>query len=81
MRAVIRKGVEMILKDDVNIPTCGDNEVLVRVKAGAINPVDYKLRWPLTGPVVGIDFSGVVEKLGSRWKMRSMEQRKVVWQK
>ena len=43
MHAVIRKGVEMILKDDVNIPTCGDNEVLVRVKAGAINPVDYKL--------------------------------------
>ena len=46
------------------VPTCGRNEVLIRVKAAAINPVDYKLGRML-GPVAGLDVAGVVESVGS----------------
>jgi len=46
------------------VPTCGRGEVLIRVKAAAINPVDYKLGRML-GSVVGLDVAGVVESVGS----------------
>jgi len=41
-------------------PTPGSGMVLVRVKAAAINPVDYKFGKGILGPLVGQDFSGVV---------------------
>lgn len=66
MRAVIRSGGDMTLKEDYNVPKYGDTEVLVKVMASAINPIDYKLRWPIGGPVVGIDFSGIIEQVGSK---------------
>jgi len=66
MRAVVRKGGDRVFKDDFAVPSCGAQEVLVRVKAAAINPVDYKLRWPIIGTVVGKDFSGVIEELGAK---------------
>ena len=66
MRAVVRQGGDMIFKDNYAIPACGDKEVLIRVQAGAINPVDYKLRWPIVGPVVGNDFAGIIEQVGSK---------------
>ena len=46
------------------VPSCGRNEVLIRVKAAAINPVDYKLGRML-GSVVGLDVAGVIESVGS----------------
>lgn len=53
------------------IPKFGKNELLIHVKAGAINPVDYKVRtcnipfyrW-FVQPTVGRDFSGVIVDLG-----------------
>ena len=50
------------------IPNCGPNDVLIKVKAAAINPVDYKLFWPLAHLVVGFDFAGTIDKLGSKVK-------------
>ena len=52
------------LDESFKVPTCGRGEVLVRVKAAAINPVDYKLGRML-GPVVGLDVAGVIENVGS----------------
>ena len=51
-------------------PTVGDYDLLVRVKATGINPVDYKIRKSRNAqnsPVIlGWDASGVIEKLGSK---------------
>ena len=66
MRAVVRQGADMIFKDNYATPAFGEREVLIRVQAGAINPVDYKLRWPIVGPVVGNDFAGIIEQVGSK---------------
>ena len=59
---------------EVPQPNAGDGEVLIRVRAAGLNPVDYKLRqplgrlvWPLDLPVVaGSELSGVVESIVSR---------------
>jgi NADPH:quinone reductase-like Zn-dependent oxidoreductase len=56
----------------ISIPKFGSNELLVQVKAAALNPVDYKIktinlpfyRW-FAEPTVGRDFSGVVIDVGS----------------
>lgn len=59
--------------DDIPVPQIADDELLVKVHAASVNPIDWKVRegWmksmnlhklPLT---LGQDFSGVVEKSGS----------------
>jgi len=40
-------------------------DILIKVKSAAINPVDYKLPRFVGGKVVGIDVSGIVEKIGT----------------
>ena len=73
MRAmVIRKfgGPEVFEKQEIPTPEPGPNEVLVKVYATSINPVDYKIRqagsWAGVKPpaVIGYDVSGVVEATG-----------------
>jgi len=60
----------MRFSNEVPKPSCGPNSLLIRVKAAAINPVDYKIpKIPILGHIkngkpVGIDFSGVVETVG-----------------
>jgi alcohol dehydrogenase len=57
---------------EVAEPTAGDGEVLIRVRAAGLNPVDYKTRngaarliWRYDLPaVVGNELAGVVEKVG-----------------
>lgn len=54
--------------EETAVPKCGDNEVLVKVRATSINPIDWKLRsgaaksrMPLTLPaILGRDLSGEV---------------------
>jgi NADPH:quinone reductase-like Zn-dependent oxidoreductase len=66
-------GPDVLVYEDAPRPHPGDGEVLVRVHAAGINPVDWKIReghlkemlqhtLPL---VLGWDVSGVVEALGS----------------
>jgi len=63
-------GPEVLQIDEVGIPELGPGEVLVRIKAASVNPVDYKIRagqfsrigtrdLPLT---LGRDISGVLEE-------------------
>ncbi|KAB2790337.1 NADP-dependent oxidoreductase [Brucella anthropi] len=62
-----------LVLEDVDIPEPGPGEVLVRVHAASLNPLDVKLHigsmhafFPLAFPyTLGTDFSGVVEKTGS----------------
>src|SRR6266566_2177745 len=63
-------GPEVLRFEDVPLPKPGSNEILVRVHAAGVNPVDWKIRQGLLGQgplpqVMGSDFSGVVEALGS----------------
>jgi NADPH:quinone reductase-like Zn-dependent oxidoreductase len=65
-------GPEVLAYEDAPRPHAGDGEVLVRVHAAGINPVDWKIReghlreilhhtFPL---VLGWDVSGIVESVG-----------------
>ncbi|KAI3333018.1 putative zinc-binding dehydrogenase family oxidoreductase [Ustulina deusta] len=55
------------IEHNAPLPTLRLDEILVHVKAVAINPCDYKMheRFPCPGAVDGCDFSGVVVALGS----------------
>ena len=55
---------------DVPTPTAGPNEVLVKVGAVAVNPIDTYIRAgivkvPMTFPyIIGCDLAGTVEAVG-----------------
>ena len=62
-------GPEMLRFEDIPRPEPAAGEVLVRVHAAGVNPVDWKVREGLFGKillpsVMGSDFSGVIEALG-----------------
>ncbi len=65
-------GHEQMLLEDAPIPSCGANDVLVRVVAAGINPIDWKIRAgamaqavPKSFPItLGCDAAGVVSAVG-----------------
>ncbi|MGC2298742.1 MAG: NADP-dependent oxidoreductase [Acidobacteriaceae bacterium] len=65
-------GPEVLKFEDYPDPVPGQGEVLVRVAAASVNPIDYKRRagltkdfYPLRFPgLIGVDMSGTVVKLG-----------------
>jgi NADPH:quinone reductase-like Zn-dependent oxidoreductase len=65
-------GPEQLHYEDGPVPEPAAGQVLVRVQAASVNPIDYKLasgvfkeRMPLHFPwIPGGDFSGVVEVVG-----------------
>ncbi|HEV3303862.1 MAG TPA: NADP-dependent oxidoreductase [Planctomycetaceae bacterium] len=65
-------GPEELHYEDVSIPQPSEGQLLVRVQAASINPIDYKLAsgafrhmMPLHFPwIPGDDFAGVVEAVG-----------------
>jgi NADPH:quinone reductase-like Zn-dependent oxidoreductase len=64
-------GPDVITVEDVPRPQPGPGEVLVKVQAASVNPVDYKIRSGEFKPVglqmpltLGRDISGVVEQVG-----------------
>ncbi|MBI1182494.1 MAG: zinc-binding dehydrogenase [Alphaproteobacteria bacterium] len=67
-------GPEVMRFDDVPVPQPADDELLLRVHAASVNPVDYKTREGKFGPVgedqlpltLGRDVSGTVEACGRR---------------
>jgi NADPH:quinone reductase-like Zn-dependent oxidoreductase len=76
MKAIILKGfggVENLVVTDVPVPNVSDNEVLVKVKAIGINPIDIKTRTgkglanrlkELNPMILGWDISGVITEIG-----------------
>jgi NADPH:quinone reductase-like Zn-dependent oxidoreductase len=66
-------GPDVMRVEDLPIPAPGPDEVLIRVEAAGVNPVDYKIRAGEFKPVglqmpitLGRDVAGVVEQIGSR---------------
>ncbi|MBP9100358.1 MAG: alcohol dehydrogenase catalytic domain-containing protein [Nitrosomonas sp.] len=57
-----------------SLSQCGDKQVLIRIKAAGINPIDCKIRtapqrFPVTFPVIpGCDGAGIVESAGKQVK-------------
>jgi NADPH:quinone reductase-like Zn-dependent oxidoreductase len=77
MKAVVLHeygGPDKLIYEDVPDPAEGEGEVLVRVAASSVNPIDFKLRsgamkafWPLELPtILGRDISGIVRSVGDR---------------
>lgn len=75
MKAVLLEeygGPEKLRYTDTDLPSYGDNEVLVRVRATSVNPIDYKIRsgdlrhrMSIDFPVIlGRDLVGEVEAWG-----------------
>lgn len=66
-------GPEVLSLDDVPVPKLRDDEILVRVHAASVNPIDFKIRSGGHSMVkenqlpfpMGRDCSGVVERSGS----------------
>ncbi len=66
-------GREVLVVEEAPMPEVGERDVLVRIVASAINPVDWKIRagylkdmLPYEFPLIlGWDVSGVVEAVGS----------------
>jgi NADPH:quinone reductase-like Zn-dependent oxidoreductase len=69
-------GLDVLHISELPLPVPRDGEVLVKVKAAGINPVDTKIRegllavrWPATFPSgEGSDFAGVVDSVGPQVK-------------
>ncbi len=65
-------GPEVLIYEEYPNPVAGRGEVLVRVAAAGVNPIDYKRRagltkdfYPLNFPsLIGVDMSGIVVKVG-----------------
>ena len=57
-------GAHVLRIEDAPRPTLGDGEVLIAVRAAAVNPVDWKIRRGLVAvplpTVLGMDVSGTV---------------------
>jgi NADPH:quinone reductase-like Zn-dependent oxidoreductase len=80
MRQIILSGYEQTpILQDVASPAPNDGEVLVHIRAAALNPLDVKLQrgqmhpyFPLAFPsAMGTDLAGTIEKTGSltsRWR-------------
>jgi len=75
MKAIVMHeygGPEVLKFEDYPDPIAGPGEVLVRVAAASVNPIDYKRRagltkdfYPLQFPgLIGVDMSGTVVKIG-----------------
>src|SRR5579872_259213 len=76
MKAIVVQqygGPEVLKFEDYPDPVPGPGEVLVRVAAASVNPIDYKRRagltkdfYPMQFPgLIGVDMAGTVVKIGA----------------
>ena len=79
MKAVITSGygsVEVLSIEDIEKPKIGKNELLIRIHACSVNPIDWKIRKGLfkiisgkrPPKILGGDFSGIVDEVDSEIK-------------
>ena len=73
-------GPEVLKFEEYPDPVAGPGEVLVRVAATSVNPIDYKRRagltkdfYPLQFPgLIVVDIAGTIVNLGRKWKSFSI---------
>jgi NADPH:quinone reductase-like Zn-dependent oxidoreductase len=70
MKAIVQKGTggpEVLGLQTVPVPEPREGQVLIRVYAASVNPIDWKMRRGSMARgtrIPGMDVAGVVEKLG-----------------
>ncbi len=75
MKAIVLEeygGPDKLKYEDVADPVAGEGELLVRISATSVNPIDYKMRsgaakehFPVTFPgILGRDIAGIVREVG-----------------
>ena len=77
-------GPEVLQYEDAPRPKPQAGEVLIRVHAAGVNPIDWKVReghmkdfWPHKFPLIlGWDLSGVVEEVGPVPRPRDVQKRR-----
>jgi NADPH:quinone reductase-like Zn-dependent oxidoreductase len=67
-RAVVQKSAGIAEVEEVPLPKLRDDYIIVRTKAVALNPTDWKGlgRGTSPGAIVGCDYAGIVEEIGSK---------------
>ena len=84
MKAVLLKepgGPEQLYLGEAPMPECQDNEIMVKVKATAINRADTVQRRgmypppPGASPILGLEMAGEVESVGKKVKKRRVGDR------
>jgi len=74
LKAILLKkfgGVENFALEEVETPKIGKDEVLIKIKATAFNPIDYQMRRGdsesklLKSPILGRELSGEIVQLGT----------------
>ena len=84
MKAAILNGYHQeVVIQDIPLPSMGDEDVLVKIKAAGVNPLDnmiirgdVKLIVPYKFPLVmGNEFVGVIERIGSNVSKFSVGER------
>ena len=80
-------GSEVLKFEEYPDPVAGPGEVLVRVAATSVNPIDYKRRagltkdfYPINFPgLMGVDIAGTVVTVGPEWKAFPEATRCLQW--
>ena len=87
MRAAIfeRQGLDNLsVKEDVQQPTITDHDVLIKVKAAGVNPIDYFTVSNMPGikplpHIPGVEITGIIEKVGNHVTALNEGDRVVVY--
>jgi hypothetical protein len=76
-------GPEVLKFEEYPDPVAGPGEVLVRVAATSVNPIDYKRRAGLTKDFYPINFPGLmgVSRLDPEWKAFREATRCLQWRR
>lgn len=53
-------GPEQLRYEDIDVPAFGDKEVLVKVRATSVNPIDYKIRSGFAKARMPVDFPAIL---------------------
>lgn len=75
MKAIVLEGfgdVSHFRLAEIALPVAKDEEVLIKIKAAAFNPIDYQMRQGrrekqlMTSPILGREMSGVIVAIGNQ---------------
>jgi D-arabinose 1-dehydrogenase-like Zn-dependent alcohol dehydrogenase len=87
MRAAVfeRQGLDNLnVKEDVQQPTITDHDVLIKVKAAGVNPIDYFTVSNIPGikplpHIPGTEITGIIERVGNHVTALKEDDKVVVY--